>query len=468
VPFWFPDGNSIGKPKGDGGEAHASEEYQRFEFDSTKLARFPLPPKREATVPWARALDALGSARAADTVVASLADASWHDAKALRALLDARRARDLARLKRMVGLQEELDWLVYRLYGLVPAELPVLAPDDTPPVTPGHRPFELDLAIRDAATRAALARGETPDDTPTAWFDRHDWSPATALPGDAPAAWADLVARRRALTAATPHLQLLEAPVHKRRWYNPAFKEDEDKALREFLLDKLEAALTPLGAPTTPRALARRLASDKRFVAAAVLLTGTEAPDLGALCAELMAKEAVAAHPLHRYTAKGLMKRREWELTWDLQAREDRGEKVKIKVPPKYTGVDFVGSVAYTLRGPLDVPKERFVAHTEVPTVDGKRRAGEDALYGWAGWTRDERLTRLFALLEELDDEGVPSTELVALYDLMFRYADELARTDQARAATHRADLKGEAGSAAPTPTRLDAWLKAHPPTRAW
>jgi hypothetical protein len=446
----------------------AAEEWEAFfEHDSTKLSRFPLPPNREATIPWARALDVLGSSRAADTVAAALADASWQDPKALRALLDARRARDLDRLKRMVGLQEELDWLVYRLYGLVPAGLPVLAPDDTPPVTPGHRSFELDLAIRDAATRAALARGESPDDTPTAWFDRHGWQPATALPPDAPAAWANLVARRRALTAATPHLQLLEAPVHKRRWYNPAFKEDEEKALREFLLDKLEAALSPLRTPTTPRALARRLASDGRFAAAAVLLTGSEAPDLGTLCAELMAKEAVAAHPLHRYTAKGLVKRREWETTWDLQAREDRGEKVKIKVPPKYTGADFVGTVAYTHRGPLDVPKERFVAHTEVPTVDGKRRAGEDALYGWAGWTRADRLSRLFALLEELDDEGVPAAERTALHDLMFRYADELARSEPARAADLRADLKGEAGTP-PTSSQLDAWLKTHPPTRAW
>jgi hypothetical protein len=456
-----------GDQMGDGARASKTDWEDRYEHDSTKLARFPLPPDRESTIPWARALDAFGSSRAADTVAATLADASWRDPKALRALLDARRARDLDRLKQMVGLQEELDWLVYRLYGLVPADLPVLTPDDTPPVTPGHRPFEIDLAIRDAATRAALARGESPDDTPTAWFDRHGWQPATALPPDAPAAWAGLVARRRALTAATPHLQLLEAPVHKRRWYNPNFQEDEKKALREFLLDKLEAALTPLRTPTTPRALARRLASDARFVAAAVLLTGSEAPDLGALCADLMAKEAVAAHPLHRYTAKGRVKRREWETTWDLQAREDRGENVKIKVPPKYTGEDFVGTVAYTHRGPLDVPKERFVAHTEVPTVGGKRRTGEEALYGWAGWTRADRLSRLFALLEELDDEGVPAAERTALHDLMFRYADELARTEPARAADLRADLKGEAGNP-PTSSQLDAWLKTHPPTRAW
>ncbi len=454
--------------RGQGGGI-TSENWEKFyEHDTTKLARFPLPPNRESTLPWARTLDALGSARAADTVSASLAEPSWHSPEALRALLDTRRARDLDRLRRMVGLQDELDWLVYRLYGLVSADVPVLDPIDTPPVTPGHRPFELDLAVRDVATRAALTRGETPDDTPTAWFDRHRWSPATTLPDDAPAAWAGLVARRRALTASSPRLQLLEAAVHKRRWYNPDFIEDEEKALREFLLDELEATLAPLPAPATPRALARRLGANKRFTAAAVVLTGAAAPDLDALCAELMAGEAVAGHPLHRYTAKGLIKRCAWESTWALQEREDRGEKVSIKVPPKYTGVDFVGGIAYPLRGPLDVPKERFVAHTEVPSADGKRRSGEEALYGWAGWTRADRLTRLFALLEELDDQGVPAAERTALLDLMFRYADELARTEPGRAADLRADLRGESAGNAPTPAQLETWLKTHPPSRAW
>jgi hypothetical protein len=465
--FWFKQVMFDKGNRGEGGGI-TSDTWERFyQHDSTKLARFPLPPDRERTLPWARALDALGHARADDTVAAALADTSWSTPATLSALLDTRRARDLDHLRRMVGLQEELDWLVYQLYGLVLPDLPVLPPEDTPPVTPGLRPFELDLAVRDAIVRAALARGESPDDTPTAWFERHRWQPATELPADAPPRWAELVRMRRALTARTPHLQLLEAPVHKRRWYRPEFEKDEQEGLRTWLLDRIEDALRPLGAPATPRALARRLAADPRFVAAAVVYTGAEAPDLGALAAELMVKEAVAAHPLHRYTAKGLVKRKAWEETWRLQAAEDRGEKVKIKVPPSYTGADFVGSVAYPLRGKLDVPKERFVAHTEVPTSDGKRRTGEEALYGWAGWTREDRFGRLFALLEELDDEGVPAEERVALHDLMFRYADELGRTEPARAADLRADLRGEAGNP-PTEAQLQAWLKAHPATGTW
>jgi hypothetical protein len=255
--------------------------------------------------------------------------------------------------------------------------------------------------------------------------------------------------------------------VHKRRWWHPNFADDEKEGLRAFLLDAIEAALAPLSEPTTPRALARRLAVAPRFLAAASLYTGSEAPDLAALCANRMAAEAVVAHPLHRYTPKGLVKRREWEKTWALQAREDRGEAVKIKVPPKYTAADFVGAVAYPLRGPLDVPKERFVAHTEVPTATGKRRAGEEALYGWAGWDRASRLDRLANLLETLDREGVPTSERVALFDLMFRYVDELARTHPAAAKERRDDLKADVG-AEPGGPQLESWLKVHPPTKGW
>ena len=41
--------------------------------------------------------------------------------------------------------------------------------------------------------------------------------------------------------------------------------------------------------------------------------------------------------PVLRYTDTGLRKRAQWEDTWELQRREDAGEKVgKIPVPPKY------------------------------------------------------------------------------------------------------------------------------------
>jgi hypothetical protein len=444
------------------------EDWEPFwEHDSTKLARFPLPPNRQQTLPWARELDRLGHARAADTVTASLDQPEWNSVATLKALLTARRTRDLDRLQQMVGHQEELDWLVYRLYGLVDATVPVLTPGKTPAVTPGLRPFEIDLAITDNATRAALARGETPDDIPTDWFKRHGWVPQTKLPSNADATWSALVERRRALTKASAHLRLLEAPVHKRRWHKPDYDKQEKAALRTFLLTRLEETLSTRDTPTTPRVLARALQSDKRFVAAAVVYSDTAAPDLDVLCAALMSKDSVAAHPLHRYSAKGMVKRKQWERTWALQVEEDRGMKVTIKKPPKYSTKDFSHSIAYKLRGPLDVPKERFVAHTEIPTVTGERRGGSTALYSWAGWTRIERMDRLTGLLEDLDDEGVQKNRLTALYDLMFRYVEDIARTEPAKATNLAADLRFEAGTQ-PTDAQLTKWLAAYPAKGTW
>lgn len=449
-------------------EGHKSENWEQFyEHDSTKLARFPLPPNRDATIPWARALDALGHARAADTVAATLADPGWISAEALTAALQARRQRDLGRLRQMVGLQEELDWLCYRLYGITGDDLPVLDPDDTPPLTPGWRPFELTLAAEDADARAAIAAGETPDAPPTAWFERHGWEPCTALPDDADAQTRALTQQRLQAIASSADLRLLEAPVHKRRWYRPDFDKDEAAALDTFLLTRLEDTLKACDAPQHPRALARALSTHPRFVAAAQVRTGSDAPDLEALCASLMAGDSVPAWTRHRYTKKGLVKRRAWERTWALQHREDQGETVKIKVPPKYTGADFLHGHAYKLRGRLDVPKERFVAHTEVPTAAGGRREGADALYAWAGWTREERVDRLFGLLERLDDEGVPKGQRLALSDVIHGYLDELARSEPGTAADLRADLTYDAGDR-PTDAQLDAWLRAHPARGAW
>jgi hypothetical protein len=48
---------------------------------------------------------------------------------------------------------------------------------------PTWRPVELDLAVRDGETRAAIARGDETTEIPTAWFTRHRWEPLTALAG---------------------------------------------------------------------------------------------------------------------------------------------------------------------------------------------------------------------------------------------------------------------------------------------
>jgi hypothetical protein len=82
-----------------------------------------------------------------------------------------------------------------------------------------------------------------------------------------------------------------------------------------------------------------------------------------------------------RYKPSGLEKRREWETTWELQRREDSGEKVEIPVPPKYRSADFQDSTWWNLRGSLDVPKERFILYSGLEGV-----SDSSPVIGWAGW----------------------------------------------------------------------------------
>jgi hypothetical protein len=52
-----------------------------------------------------------------------------------------------------------------------------------------------------------------------------------------------------------------------------------------------------------------------------------------------------------------------------------------IPVPPKYTSADFIKSSYWSLRGKLDVPKERWVSYP------GCEREGDPSpVIAWAGW----------------------------------------------------------------------------------
>lgn len=95
---------------------------------------------------------------------------------------------------------------------------------------------------------------------------------------------------------------------------------------------------------------------------------------------DLALEEAVPYLAAFRYTDDGLRKRAVWERTWDLQRREDAGETLNIPVPPKYAREDFRKGSWWSLRGKLNVPKERFV---HLPAAE--RAADPSPVLGWAG-----------------------------------------------------------------------------------
>jgi len=128
---------------------------------------------------------------------------------------------------RMVAVQEELDWEVYRLYGLIKEDL-TYGGDDLPGLALGERAFEIVLA-------RAMKAGEE-----TAWFARHGSTPITEIPEHWPAGYRELVRRRLDLIEKDPNIRLLEKPEYKRRWAQESWEKRQEKAVREWLLDRLE------------------------------------------------------------------------------------------------------------------------------------------------------------------------------------------------------------------------------------
>ena len=452
--FWMKQvfHNKAGSGIGRGIQAEAWME--RYEFDSTKMQLFPVLDTRPQTLPYATALDCLATERRAHDATAVLTAGTWTDAAGLRRALDARRVTDTAAFRRMVALQEELDWLNYALYGL-DADSDVVAAEAVDPLDPVHLPWCLTLATKDTAIREALARGETPEELPTEWFHRHGWSPATALPDDLPPATRARITARQARTATTPALMLIENANFKRRWYRPDHAAEETAALQTWLADRVEQAARGRTRPFSLDQLVASLQDDPRALAVCEVLSGRRDFLLHQLVAEAVQGEAVPSHSSHLYKPTGLVKREVWERTWADQRREDAGEDVQPEVPPAYDSKDFLRPEHWRLRGKLDVPKERFIHFTEAPGP---------ALYGWAGWTPIQRIRAILAVDEDLDDQGVSLADRTGLLDSAWRLLPDAEREDAAVAGRLRAELRATIGGDGFSREQLAAWKARFPP----
>jgi hypothetical protein len=333
-----------------------------YEFTGTKLQEFPLPSAYPLDL--SRDVDALAQRLAAVNPAA----VAVSGAPTRKRLVDARAEWESVRAQ-MIALQEELDWRVYRLYGLLDEDLTTM---DPPELRLGERAFEIVLARKMAAGEAE-----------TQWFARHGSTPITELP----AHWSDeyrgLVERRIAVIESDRNLGLIERPECKRRWATKGWDAMQAEALRGWLLDRLESPELWGGAPAplSVAQLADRVRHDDDFRSVLDLWVGSDHHDLVKTLGKLIADEHVPYLPALRYKPSGLRKRVQWERTWELQRREDAGEKVDIAVPPKYTSADFLKPSFWRNRGKLDVPKERFVSYPKVG-----RDGDATELLGWAGW----------------------------------------------------------------------------------
>lgn len=368
-----------------------------YEFTGTTLKDFPLPAS--LPIEQARVLDSLAQ-QMANQSPAAVAGRGVPTREALEsARAESERIRGL-----MIAYQEELDWEFYRIYGLIGTDL--TSTGGVPGISLGERSFEI-----------ALARRMRDDGEQTAWFDRHSSTPITDVPDHLPADYQVLLQARLDAIAENPQIRLLEKPEHKRRWAIDPWDKSVREALRAWLLDRVENRelwFDRDGRPTTISVaqLADRLDRDHDFRTTLRLWAGDENISTTTGLVNLLADEAVPFLAAYRYKKPGLDKRRAWELTWDLQRREDAGDTLDapIPVPPKYKPTDFVKNSYWAHRGKLDVPKERFISYPH-----GGRASDPTELLGWAGWDHAEQALALAALITERTDDGASTEQLTPL-----------------------------------------------------
>ena len=389
-----------------------------YEHDGNKLKNFPVTGDRPLDL--ARELDTLAQERIR-TLPAVLVARTLPSAT----VLEVGRTRAQEIREEMIALQEELDWRCYRLYSVTEDDL-CMPHGNAPATRLGERAFEIVMARR-------LGAGEVE----TKWFERHGSTPITEIPTHWPAEYRELVRRRIEAIEKNPSIALIEQPEYKRRWNDEPWEAQQERALRSWLLDRLEApSLWSEPRLTTAAALADRKREDQEFLQVAELYTGRPDFDVAKLVAGLVEEQSVPLLPVLRYKPSGLRKRAAWERTWDLQRREDAidartklpasdpehllpeaaaalkaSEIGVIPVPPRYTSADFRKGTWWRLRGKLDVPKERFFS---LPFCE--READPSLVIGWAGWNALEQSRAVAAYFTQMrEQEGWTAERLTPL-----------------------------------------------------
>jgi hypothetical protein len=415
-------------------------EQVHFDFAATALAMFPIPCALAAS----ELITLCRIAKEINVLATRLISSLPHmvlkcgrdlSSQSLRHALAEQSAVHGATHRRMIALQEELDWEIYHIFGLSSEGASNRVLDD-------------------------VNEGITSDARPFAWT-------SDSSPNSVPAGWREVYSARRQQLCCNRDVSLMEALLYKRPWFGRQgvygrlakdYSERTADALEEWLLDRLESYLDFDGrmndeskptakldvALTSVARLTDVARQDPDFMRVGELFRNDPAFDVEWLVAGLVDAECVPLLPVLRYKATGLRKRAEWEQTWGLQRQEDaNAAEVKcllkgsglpteddaevptrlapwpalesfcrvdafelqdrlsdkpdpnvralcqivneailgrIPVPPKYTSADFLKGDYWRLRGKLDVPKERWVSFPHCEGSDGT------LVIAWAGY----------------------------------------------------------------------------------
>lgn len=404
---------------------------ERYEFTATGLLKYPVPEDSAKVVEsLSKMIDSLGHQLASQAPQACL-DESCLD---IKAHLSRARHEEQRLLGKMIALQEELDWYVYSLYGLFDQSL--CYKGDMPVVNLGERAFEIYLARK-------VVRGEV---EPT-WFERHRSELMTELPAHWPDDYRKLVENRLKAIEQNQWIKLVEQPEYKRRWSLDSWEDRLRVAARNWLLKQCEN-FCPRAELQTCAQLADRLRHNDDVLRVAEAYCDSDLVDLQALVCELLEGDSVPQMAAARLKSEAIPKVRAWQETWEKQRLEDaidahhgvagslsdidakdpekqaawelakaRAELDKqrqvgeIAVPPQYKPTDFRKPSYWSLRGKLDVPKERFFS------LPGCEKGGDSTLViGWAGLNYLQRAQAIAAwYLDRKDGEGWEAERLMPM-----------------------------------------------------
>lgn len=333
--------------KGGGGNGRgvSAEAWERMlEFDSTKLKQLPWPPSRpQATPEHLRRLAAFEPEKLLQRTIRSF---KRKPKRTFATVLLHEVSEIEERHCQMIRLQEDLDWECYRLYGLLDEDL-----------TCHFESFGIQLGER--AFEIVMARKMRDGELQTAWFERHRSTPITEIPQHWPDDYKRLVERRIEVIESDPNIALIEQPEYKRRWNTEPWDSQVQRALKSWLLDRLESyfdfdgrmkvvgsgqsavdsqnstgdsqlttddffppPLAEIKLVSTPQ-LADVARADDQFREVAEVYLGKPDIEYETLVDQLVADECVPLLPVLRYKPSGLDKRTAWERTWELQRQED-------------------------------------------------------------------------------------------------------------------------------------------------
>lgn len=361
----------------------------RYDIAGTAIEPMPIPeavmhgPMHTELIRLTRRVEDIAITRANSAPSVILAHWIGNSSSALRAAFDVAEVTANRCLRALVVLQEDLDWHFY-------AELSLCGPVGTVEggADPDQRPF-------------LWSNGSPPDSLESAL--REEWT------------------RRRRMIEESSELRLLEDPMYKRPWegrrgiFGHGVRTWEERvidACEQWLLDEVERIVGGSESPISMREIAMQLLRAPKASAVIELLHAKHGDNVAVMLSTLADADAVHFLAPGRFTDSGLEKRARWEHTWDLQRREDAGDSVgDIPVPPKYDHEDYREPRYWSLRGKLDVPRERFIAYPGATTDDAP-----SPLYGWAGWDHRQRAEALTALyLRRKDEDGWTAERLLSL-----------------------------------------------------